>query len=153
MYRKIFFLVSVSILVFCNSYAQSPIGEGGKQLNFGVGLNDVGLPVYVGMDFGIHPDITVGGNIALDLSFDWIGISVRGDYHFNTILEIPSDFDFYAGLNLGIVAGIDNDFNSGLDLGLQIGGRYYWDSNWGVNLEIGGGNNLNGGRLGVSKRF
>jgi hypothetical protein len=126
------FVISFSICAF----AQSPIGEGGKQLNLGV-----------------HPDITVGGQVGLDLGFDYFSISGRGDYHFNTLLEIPRDWDFYAGLSIGFLGGIDNDYDSGFDLGLQVGGRYYWNSDWGINLEFGGGNNLAGGRFGVSKRF
>jgi len=152
MYKQIF-LCALLISMASIAQAQSPIGEGGKQINFGLGLNNDGFPVYFGMDFGVHPDITVGGQIGLDLGLDYIALSGRGDYHFNTIMNIPQDWDFYAGLSLGFVAGIDNDYDSDLDLGLQIGGRYYWNSDWGVNLEFGGGNNLSGGRIGVSKRF
>ncbi len=160
-------IIILSLAVSSLAYSQSPIGKGGKQLNFGVGLYGYGVPVYVGLDFGVHPDITVGPQIGLDTEFDYISFSGRGDYHFNTILEIPRDWDFYAGLNIGFAASLNNhdhnfdknkhnrnhDHISGLDLGLQVGGRYYWSSGWGINLEFGGGNNLSGGRLGLSKRF
>jgi len=145
----LFFFIFISSIAL----AQSPIGEEGIQLNFGVGLFDDGIPIYTGFDYGIHPDITVGSQLSLDLGFDYFTISGRGDYHFNTLLEIPRDWDFYAGLSLGFLAGIDDDYNSGFDLGVQVGGRYYWSSDWGFNLEFGGGNNLSGGRFGVSKRF
>ena len=143
-------------------YAQSPIGKGGKQLNFGVGLNTRSVPVYIGMDFGVHPDITVGPQIEFDLNVNYMVFTGRGDYHFNTVLNIPRDWDFYAGLNIGFVADIRDDRYdkhpnrsnvSGLNLGLQIGGRYYWNSGWGINLEFGGGYNLSGARFGLSKRF
>ena len=150
---KKYLLILSAITISLTSMAQSPIGQGGKQLNFGVGLFDEGVPIYGGIDFGIHPDITVGGQVALDLGFDYMSVSGRGDYHFNTLLEIPRDWDFYAGLSVGILAGIDNDIDSSVDLGIQVGGRYYWNSDWGINLEFGGGNNLAGGRFGVSKRF
>jgi len=150
--KRIALLIIVTF-ISCFAFAQSPIGDGGKQINFGVGLFDNGVPLYFGMDFGVHPDITVGGQLSLDLGFDYFSISGRGDYHFNTLLEIPRDWDFYAGLSVGVVAGIDNDYTSDVDLGIQVGGRYYWSSDWGINLEFGGGNNLAGGRFGVSKRF
>lgn len=150
--KKIAFLLLLSLATGA-SFAQSPIGQGGKQVNFGLGLYSSGIPVYFGMDFGIHPDITVGGQVGLDLEFDYLALSARGDYHFNTLLEIPRDWDFYAGLSAGFVTGLDNDFDSGVDLGIQVGGRYYWNSDWAINLEFGGGNNLSGGRFGVSKRF
>lgn len=153
----------VFVTMGVSAFAQSPIGANGKQVNFGLGLYGHGIPIYAGLDFGVHPDITVGPQIGLDLNFDYLSISGRGDYHFNTILDIPRDWDFYAGLNIGFAIGFHDDHDhdidhnhthvSGLDLGLQIGGRYYWNSSWAINLEIGGGNNLNGGRIGLSKRF
>lgn len=156
--KKLFFVLN--IIVFCNvAHAQSPIGANGKQLNFGVGFNAVGVPIYVGGDFGIHPDITLGPQVGLDLDFNYLSIAGKGDYHFNTIMNIPRDFDFYAGLNLGFISHFNRhrkhvySHTSGLLLGLQIGGRYYWNRNWGVNLEFGGGNYLSGGRIGLSKRF
>lgn len=160
--KKIF--VSFIFAALClSANAQSPIGKGGTQFNFGVGLYGHGVPVYAGLDFGVHPDITIGPQVGLDLNFDYLSISGRGDYHFNSVLDIPRDWDFYAGLNIGFAIGFDHDHDhhghhnhhhvDGLDLGLQIGGRYYWSSGWGINLEFGGGNNLNGGRFGLSKRF
>ena len=142
--------------------AQSPIGKDGKQLNFGVGLYSGYIPLYIGVDFGVHPDITVGPQIGFDLNLTYMTFTGRGDYHFNTILNIPRDWDFYAGLNIGFVAHLNHDHHhypyrrdrfSGLDLGLQMGGRYYWSRGWGINLEIGGGYNLSGARFGLSKRF
>ncbi len=150
--KKYSFTLSI-LLITLATYAQSPLGRGGSQINFGFGLNNSGVPLYFGYDYGVHPDITIGGQANLDLGLDYIGLSGRGDYHFNSLLNIPRDWDFYAGASLGFVAGITNDSNSDLDLGLQIGGRYYWNSAWGVNLEIGGGVNLSGGRFGVSHRF
>ncbi len=157
----------LSVCAISTAFSQSPIGKGGKQLNFGVGLYSGAIPVYVGMDFGVHPDITLGPQVGFDLNLEYLSVAGRGDYHFNTILDIPSNWDFYAGLNIGFIAyfedNIDDDHHhgnrrhshnhsSGVDLGLQIGGRYYW-SDWGINLEFGGGNNLSGARFGLSKRF
>lgn len=147
-------LLSIGILLCTlTSFAQSPIGKGGRQFNFGVGLHSNGFPVYGGMDFGVHEDITAGPEFGVDLRFNYLRVGGRGDYHFNTLMGIPRDWDFYAGLNLGFAAGINGGDISGLDLGLQIGGRYYWNSNWGINLEFGGGNNISGGRFGLSRRL
>jgi outer membrane immunogenic protein len=59
-------ITAIVILLFSTSmlFAQSPVGENGKQLNFGTGLSSFGLPLYVGMDFGVHPDITAGLNFS-----------------------------------------------------------------------------------------
>ncbi len=148
-----YLLTCLALAVSVISLAQSPIGQGGSQFNFGLGLYSDGIPVYAGYDYGIHPDITLGAQVGLDLGFDYFAFSGRGDYHFNTLLEIPRDWDFYAGLSAGFITGIDDDFSSGVDLGIQVGGRYYWNTDWAFNLEFGGGNNLSGGRFGVSRRL
>jgi len=87
-----------------------------------------------------------------------IGISGNGNYHFNRVLNIPSPWDFYAGLNLGFyVWSSPNDYvgshSSGLGLGGQIGGRYYFSDNFGVNLEFGGGNAFGGGKVGITLKL
>ncbi|MBU2559211.1 MAG: hypothetical protein KJ578_15645 [Bacteroidetes bacterium] len=146
-------------------FAQSPIGKGGKQLNFGTGFSSYGIPLYIGMDFGVHPDITVGFNASFrNYNENWgsnkynhsiIGLFANGNYHFNRILEIPSQWDFYAGLSLGYYiwnadSGYGGSNASGLGFDAQIGGRYYWSDRWGINLEFGGGNAASGGRIGLS---
>jgi hypothetical protein len=74
-----------------------------------------------------------------------IGISGNANYHFNQIMRIPRDWDFYASLNVGFYiwnsdADYEGDHTSGLGLGGQIGGRYYFSKSTAINLEFGGGN-------------
>jgi outer membrane immunogenic protein len=161
--RKVF---SVFILLsfFALINAQSPIGKGQKQLNFGLGFSGWGVPVYLGMDFGVHPDISLGGEISFrsysdnyygnSYSHTIVGFDFNGNYHFNRVLEIPKNWDLYAGLNLGFYYwSSSNDYHgsgsSGLGLGLQIGGRYYFSDKWAINLELGGGN-VSGGKIGLT---
>jgi hypothetical protein len=73
-------------------------------------------------------------------------------------LNIPSTWDFYAGLNLGFYYwNSRNDYpgnsRSGIGLGAQIGGRYYFTNKIGLNLELGGGNAFSGGKVGISIRL
>ena len=82
-------------------------------------------------------------------------IEINGNYHFNTLLDIPTNWDFYAGLNLGFYFwNSDDDYpgtrSSGLALGGQIGGRYYFSKKFGINLEAGGANAFSGGKFGVT---
>jgi len=156
------------LLLSCSLFAQGPVATGQAQLNAGLGLSSWGLPIYVGLDFGVHPDITVGPEIswrANNDKFDGkkynhsvIGLSANGNYHFNSLLDIPTNWDFYAGLNLGFyIWNSSDDYpgsnTSSLGLGAQIGGRYYFDDKVGVNLEFGGGNAFSGGKVGVSVRL
>ena len=163
--KKTLFLVSfllISILTFAqeadtisNQVGKAPLNKGEKQINFGLGLNTDGLPVYAQLDFAVSRDITVSPMVALTAgnSYSFTTIGVHSDYHFNSLLDIPSNWDFYAGANLGFRFYMSqHSGTSPLHLGLQIGGRYYWNQRWGVNLELGGGAGF-GSRIGVSRKL
>lgn len=159
-------IITFAFLLFASMiYAQAPVAKGESQLNAGLGLSSWGLPVYLGLDYGVHPDITVGGELSYrsysdkyaNVNYDHsvIGISGNGNYHFNRVLEIPKKWDFYAGLNLGFyIWNSPNDYkgshSSGLGLGAQVGGRYFFSDKIGLNLEFGGGNAFSGGKLGLT---
>lgn len=145
-------------------FAQCPVAKGQTQFNAGVGFSNWGIPVYVGLDYGVG-DVTLGGELSYNsyhedyhnhhYNHSIIGVSGNANYHFNSILEIPPDWDFYLGLNLGFYIWnspdeYNGDHTSGLGLGAQIGGRYYFTEHFGVNLELGGGNAFSGGKFGIS---
>lgn len=159
------FLILILLISTTAVFAQRPISNSQPQLNVGVGLSSWGLPVYLGFDFGVHPDITLG----LEGSYrayndNWksnkynhsvIGFLGNANYHFNNVLNIPSPWDFYAGLNLGFYSWNSpkeyaGTHTSGLNLGAQIGGRYFFTNKVGVNLEFGGGNAFSGGKIGLT---
>lgn len=138
--------------------AQNPLPKGRTQINAGVGLAEKSIPVYVGLDHGIGNDFSLGLETSYRDKKDYYnvwGFSGNFNYHFNRVLNIPSTFDVYAGLNVGAYlynyydSYHDNDMSS-VGLGLQIGGRYYITPNFAINLEIGGGNAFSGGKFGVS---
>lgn len=147
---------------------QYKLDKGNTQLNAGFGFSSWGLPVYAGLDHGVHKDISVGGEFSFrSYNKRWYGyryhhniwgFSVNGNYHFNTLLEIPKEWDLYAGLNVGFYvwsypSDYPGDRVSGLGLGLQLGGRYYFTDKFGLNLEFGGGNAFSGGKIGISYKF
>jgi hypothetical protein len=165
--KKIITIVLLSFVTFLVVKSQNPQDKR-NQLNAGIGLSEWGIPVYVGLDFGIHKDLSFG----IEGSFrsynqnytgsrynsTIIGLSGNMNYHFNRILEIPRNWDFYAGLNLGYYfwatpSNYPGTGSSGLGLGGQIGGRYYINNNFGLNLEVGGGNAFTGGKFGISYIF
>ena len=162
--KKIALLLLVAAGSF-TAYSQNPLTKGKAQFNAGLGLSSYGVPLYFGVDYGAHKDITVGGEISFrsfsenyrgtGYSQNVIGISGNGNYHFNTVLNIPKEWDFYAGLNLGFYiwntpSNYGGSNSSGLNLGLQVGGRYYFTNKVGINLEFGGGNVFSTGKLGVT---
>lgn len=170
--KKIFAIAGLFFAAMTAS-AQGTLGEGNLQLNAGVGLSGWGVPVYVGLDYGITEDITVGGEISYrSHSENWgygkwkhtgIGFFANGNYHFNRILNIPSEIDFYAGLSLGFYnwttkydgegsLSYGGSLNSGLGFAGQIGGRYFFTDQFGINLEFNGGSTT-GGKLGITYKF
>ncbi len=168
MKRIIFLTASIFALAISNVFGQSPLPKGANQLNFGVGLSGWGIPLYIGLDHSVHKDVTLGGEISYrSYNEDWkfaryhhdvIGFSFNGNYHFNSLLQIPRNWDFYAGLNIGFYVWSSpktygGSHNSGLGLGAQLGGRYYFNERVGVNLELGGGNAFAGGKFGLTVKI
>lgn len=167
--NRIVLVFSVFFTLFLETArAQAPLKTGNTQLNAGVGLSGWGIPVYVGFDYGFKKDITLGGELSFrsygnsynnhKYRHSIIGISGNGNYHFNSLLEIPSEWDLYAGLNLGFYfwnspSDYRGDGASGVGLGLQVGGRYFFNKNFGVNLEVGGATVAAGGKFGITYLF
>jgi outer membrane immunogenic protein len=163
--KKISIVILLSIFTLLTVNAQNSTDRGNTQLNAGVGFSGWGIPLYVGLDFGVRHDITLGLEASFrsydkdDYNHSIIGFSGNGNYHFNRILDIPRNWDFYAGLNLGFyIWSSPKDYPgsslSGLGLGAQIGGRYFFSDSFGLNLEIGGNNAWNGGgKFGITYKF
>lgn len=151
------------------SSAQYALPKNKAQFNAGVGLSSWGVPVYAGFDVGVHRDISVGGELSFRSYHDRyqdnfkyhhsvIGLSGNGNYHFNTLLDIPPNWDFYGGLNLGFYFwNSDDDYpgddSSGIALGAQVGGRYYFNEKIGINLEVGTASAFSGGKFGITVKL
>lgn len=164
-------LVLGALAIASFAFAQR-VQKGEGQINAGVGIGNSwgGIPVYVGYDYGVHKDVTVGvqGSFSSKnekytngtFSNRWFSVGVNGNYHFNSLLKIPNNWDLYAGASL-----VYNSFSygnkdyafetagSGIGFAGQIGGRYYFTNNLGVNLEFGGGDYATGGKVGISYKF
>lgn len=166
--KKIFVFICIAVISISAAIAQGSLPKGATQLNTGLGFSGWGVPVYIGFDYGVHPDISIGAEFSFrSYREDWhgdkyshsvIGIAGNANYHFNTLLSIPSEWDFYAGLNLGFyIWNSPNDYPgdhvSGLGLGAQIGGRYYFNNRIGLNLEIGGGTVASDGKIGITVKL
>ena len=148
-------LILIPLLVMLNmtvtaQQGNSALPRGHQQLNFGLGFNTSGFPVYVGVDFAVHNNVTLGPLLKMRFEDHYNNFFLLGkvDYHWNSLMGIPANFDFYTGGNIGA------RFHDGthLSLGLQIGGRWYWSERMGLNLEFGGGAGF-GVLFGLSVRF
>jgi outer membrane immunogenic protein len=161
-------LASCLLVISHVSFSQYALSKGNSQFNAGLGLSSWGVPIYAGIDVGVHRDISAGGELSYrgyhdkygdtQYNHNVIGLAANGNYHFNTLLNIPRAWDFYAGLNLGFYFwNSDADYpgsrTTGLQLGAQVGGRYYFTERFGLNLEVGGANAFSGGKFGITLKL
>ena len=162
------------LISFATASAQGSLEVGATQLNAGFGFSGWGIPVYVGLDYGIREDITIGGEISYrrdtqnyvggKVKYSGLGVGANANYHFNRLLNIDPEFDLYAGATLtyfswqnnisgsAVGSGYNYAYDSGLGFVLQTGGRYFFSDDFGVNLELGGGSFF-GGKLGITYKF
>jgi len=175
--KKIIALLIISAISF-TSFSQSKLPQGSKVpknkdifTNFGFCVSSWGVPIYGSVEYMVHDEVSIGGEISyrgqseviLDRTYKIRAttISARGNYHFNNLLKIKAPFLFYAGATLGyaivstnVVSGFgyDGARASGLFFGIQTGGNYYFTKNWAANVELGIGNVM-GLKLGASYLF
>jgi len=126
--KKFLFLAGLFMAAVTAS-AQADLGKGNLQLNAGTGISGWGIPVYVGLDYGVTDEITVGGELsyrydtssyAIRANFGrfgeyrsdkityrhhTFGVFTNGNYHFNRLLRLPRQLDLYAGASLGFFFG------------------------------------------------
>ena len=116
--KKFLFLAGLFMAAVTAS-AQADLGKGNLQLNAGTGISGWGIPVYVGLDYGVTDEITVGGELsyrydtssyAIRANFGrfgeyrsdkityrhhTFGVFTNGNYHFNRLLRLPRQLDLY----------------------------------------------------------
>ena len=143
--KKVFLLVT-TVLFFSFSNAQNPLAKGQFQLNAGTGFSEWGIPVYVGLDYGIHKDISIGaeasyrrynevyyyGSDNLKYTYSAFAFGTNGNYHFNSLLKIPKKFDFYAGANITYFAW-NSDYTYKSNNG---SGNDYWKDQYRVKSSV-----------------
>ncbi|OQX79190.1 MAG: hypothetical protein B6D61_04030 [Bacteroidetes bacterium 4484_249] len=138
--------------------------KGDLDLNLGVGLT-TGLgftPVYFGANYMIMDFLSVGAEVGYrydrqkfytyysgwgDYSYTRSGFVflTRGDYHFNELINAPTKFDVYAGIDLGM--GFFGDYkyedvsysssNFYFLGGPHVGGRWLFKESFGLNFQTG----------------
>jgi hypothetical protein len=119
---------------------EAPLAKGESQISFGIGYDSwLGLPIYGTYEYAVHPDVTVGGRLAFDLGgFDGMYIVGKADYHWNRLMGIPKEWDFYTGANLGGDIAFVNGGAGQFHFHVDLGGRYYFSDKWAINFEMGG---------------
>ncbi|RZK28925.1 MAG: hypothetical protein EOO61_21395, partial [Hymenobacter sp.] len=116
-----------------------------------------GIALGASADFGVAPNITVGGQVAyrsfnsgylqFNDKINYLYFAARGSYHFNELLNLSTDkADLYAGIGLGyesvsysnsLYGG--SSFGSGIYVPIHLGGRYFFSPKVGGFAELGTG--------------
>lgn len=160
------FTLIISIFFSIILSAQAPLENKKLQLNAGLGTSGWGTPVYGGIEYGIGNNITVGSEVSFqsykvyNYKSSILGIQGFGNYHFNELLKIPSEWDFYAGLGVNYYNWTikDSAYNYYFDdtpfgVSGQVGGRYFFNEKFAINLEANGGNATSGGKIGITYKL
>jgi hypothetical protein len=128
-------------------------------------------PLVLSFDYGMHPDISVGGMVSYyrssysygisgfgggEWNYSYLAVGARGDYHFGRFVPVEK-LDLYGGLLLayGIVSvsapsglGVTGAGSSAniFIWGVNLGGRYFFTPSLAAQVELGVGfGNLSAG--------
>lgn len=161
-------IIALFILQAGFIHAQYSLAPGQGQFNAGIGASTRGIPIYLGFEYGIYQDISVGGTFSF-MSYRerylWVkynhnifGIYGFGNYHFNTLLNIPEKYDVYAGIHLGFNISVSDKnypgtFKSGPGVGAHVGGRMFFNDVFGINAEVDAGYYVSGARFGITMKL
>lgn len=137
-------LVCCMLFVGQMAFAQAWKGKGDQKIQVGLsGLGD-GTGIVGTYDYGLSKIISIGaganffvGNRRYENSD--FGVFGRLNFHLQDPLGLPSKWDIYPGLDLGLL-GKDHTY-----FGAHVGVRYFFNNNVGIYLEAG-----NNGSIGVS---
>ena len=114
----------------------APLAKGEKQINFGTGISEHGVPAYFSMDFALHKDVTLTPYVNAKFGNGlYFGGGCKADYHWNYLMGLTKKWDFYSGAH----AGFDFGHSVYPQFGIQAGGRWYFNDRWALNAEVGGG--------------
>jgi len=154
---KKFTLIVCALSIFALSYGQNEvkIDQSKLQFNLGVGLSTWGIPVYIGADYWLTEDITIGleasARLRLALRYVYVGGSINGNYHIGRLLDLPDNMDIYAGLSAGPYFYLRSSVHPYIGIGGQVGGRYKINDKMWVHGELGGGT-FSGAKIGITIR-
>lgn len=161
-------LLFFTFLLSFNFFSQAPISIGRVQTNAGIGLASIGIPIYLGFDYGFKKTITLGGEVSysnfterfnnLRYKISMVGISANGNWHFNGLLPVPESINLYTGLNLSYYnwtypADYMANNLSSIRLSIQVGGRYYFNPDFALNFELNGSPANSGSKFGITYKL
>lgn len=129
-----------------SAQAQAWNGKGDQKIQVGFNGWGYGTGITGTYDYGLGKIVSIGAgaNFFFDhnnnkYADDDFGVFGRVNFHLQDPLGLPSQWDIYPGVDLGLLG------NSGTYFGAHLGVRYFFNKNIGIYGEFG-----NNGSLGVS---
>jgi len=155
-------ILAVLVLMSSTGFAQYEMGKSYLGPRLGIGVNGSSVAFGAGYEYGVTPEISVGGLLdyyqwSTDAfagyggKYTYIVFGAQGNYHFGKTLKWDSKLDPFAGLVLGyesITWSWDNNAyngfgwsatSSGMVLGGQAGIRYFLSPNLALYGQVGFG--------------
>jgi len=126
-------------LIILGTFSTITFAQATKQLNFGI--------IGASYEIPVASAITIAPAAGSNLNLDYLTVGVKANYYFDSLIDLPSEWDVYGGINAGYAIGMDNN-DSDIDFGLHVGGRWFWSPKWGVYIEAGDGK-VSGGSAGI----
>ncbi len=179
--KKITFIVA--LLFSIATFSQGTLKEGKTQLNAGLGFSGWGTPVFLGLDYGLGNNFTLGGEVSYrsysnnynygygnDYQYNYsiIGLGANVNYHFNQVLDLPSKWDLYGGASLNYFIWNNSYKYNGSNSNNVFNPNYANTSGIGFGLQAGvryffnskwginfetGGGSIFGGKIGLTYKF
>jgi len=113
--------------------SQSFEGKGDSKLNLGFDFYGYGYGIKVTYDYGLGDVISIGAGSSFYLNNDENDyyLYFRSNVHLGILLDLPSQFDIYPGIELGYLSRSD------IGLSAYIGLKYFFSDKIGIFAEIG----------------
>ena len=140
--KKIFIILTIGVISFF--IIEDAQAQAESQINFGL--------IGASLEFPVSEDVTIAPFGATNFSISYLVAGVKANYYFDHLLGIPSEFDFYGGINGGFAIGF-GDTADDFDIALHLGFRWFWNDRMGVYLEGSGGRLEPNGGIGLTVRL
>ena len=116
--KKVLFIASFLMAsFFVNAQAQ-------KYLNFG----GVGTGLYASLEFPVASMVTIAPAVYTDWNFNKFVFAAKGNFYFDELFELTSDWDVYGGANVGWRLDSSDKNDDGFNWGAHVGGRWFWSA-------------------------
>lgn len=134
--KKVIFTLALAVCGLVTAQTTAYKGKGDVKGQLAANFQKGGTGVLAGLDYGLGESFSIGAQMSYLLGVDEVaGIKpefgdrfdakVRFNANLGSVMKLPSNIDFYPGLDLGL-----------RNFGGHVGARYFFDKGFGIFSEI-----------------